>query len=71
RLAAAALPLLAACGDHATAPAAPLASATMRGGGTRYYEFSGTHSAAQLLRLEASGGGTPSSNLRVAVARLQ
>jgi hypothetical protein len=50
---------------------APLASATMRGGGQRYYEFSGTHSAAQLLRLEASGGGTPSTNLRVAVARLQ
>ena len=50
---------------------APLASATIRGGGTRYYEFSGTHSAAQLLRLEASGGGTPSTNLRLAVARLQ
>ncbi|HKP75054.1 MAG TPA: IPT/TIG domain-containing protein, partial [Longimicrobiaceae bacterium] len=43
---------------------APLASTTMRGGGTRYYEFSGTHSAAQLLRLEASGGGTPSTDLR-------
>jgi hypothetical protein len=50
---------------------APLVSLTMRGGGTRYYEFSGTHSAAQLLRLEASGGGTASSSLRVAVARLQ
>jgi IPT/TIG domain len=50
---------------------APLASTTMRGGGTRFFEFSGTHSAAQLLRLEASGGGTPSSNLRVAVARLE
>jgi hypothetical protein len=50
---------------------APLASATLRGGGTRYFEFSGTHAAAQLLRLEASGGGTPSTNLRVAVARLQ
>jgi IPT/TIG domain len=50
---------------------APLASTTMRGGGTRYYEFGGTHSAAQLLRLEANGGGTPSTDLRVAVARLQ
>ncbi|HVG45798.1 MAG TPA: IPT/TIG domain-containing protein [Longimicrobium sp.] len=50
---------------------APLASATLRGGGTRYFEFSGTHAAAQLLRLEASGGGTPSTDLRVAVARLQ
>jgi hypothetical protein len=50
---------------------APLASTTIRGGGTRYYEFSGTQSAPQLLRLEASGGGTPSSSLRIAVARLQ
>jgi hypothetical protein len=50
---------------------ASLSTLTMRGGGTRYYEFSGTHSAAQLLRLEANGGGTPSTNLRLAVARIQ
>ncbi|HSU15119.1 IPT/TIG domain-containing protein [Longimicrobium sp.] len=50
---------------------APLASTTMRGGGTRYFEFSGTQTAAQLLRLEASGGGTLPTDLRLAVARLQ
>jgi hypothetical protein len=41
------------------------------GGGVKYFEFSGTHTKAQLLRLEASGGGAPASTLRVAIARLQ
>ncbi|MBW3654522.1 MAG: IPT/TIG domain-containing protein [Gemmatimonadetes bacterium] len=41
------------------------------GGGVKYFEFTGTHTKAQLLRLEASGGGTPPSTLRVAIARLQ
>jgi hypothetical protein len=41
------------------------------GGGVKYFEFSGTHTQAQLLRLEASGGGAPPSTLRVAIARLQ
>ncbi|HEY0023807.1 MAG TPA: IPT/TIG domain-containing protein [Longimicrobium sp.] len=50
---------------------ATLSTLTLRGGGTRYYEFTGTQTAAQLLRLEANGGGAPSSNLRIAVARLQ
>jgi hypothetical protein len=41
------------------------------GGGVKYFEFSGTHTKAQLLRLEAAGGGAPASTLRVAIARLQ
>ena len=49
----------------------PVAVTTMRGGGVLWYEISGTQTAAQLLRLQASGGGTPSTDLRIAVARLQ
>jgi hypothetical protein len=44
---------------------------SIAGGGVKYFEFSGTHAKAQLLRLEASGGGSPASTLRVAIARLQ
>ncbi|HEX2202429.1 MAG TPA: IPT/TIG domain-containing protein [Longimicrobium sp.] len=44
---------------------------TLRGGGVLWYEISGTQTAAQLLRLENNGGSFPSSNLRLAVARLQ
>jgi hypothetical protein len=50
---------------------APLSSPTMRGGGLKYFEFSGSQSAAQILRLEGSGGGLPSIDLRIAVARIQ
>jgi hypothetical protein len=50
---------------------APVAVATLRGGGVLWYEISGTQTAPQLLRLEASGGGAPSSTLRIAVTRLQ
>jgi hypothetical protein len=50
---------------------APLSSTILRGGGQRYFEFSGTQTAAQLLRLEASGGGLPATDLRLAVTRLQ
>ncbi|HYJ81074.1 MAG TPA: hypothetical protein VEW03_15785, partial [Longimicrobiaceae bacterium] len=50
---------------------APVGVATLRGGGVLWYEISGTQTAAQLLRLETDGGGPPSSNLRVAVTRLQ
>jgi hypothetical protein len=50
---------------------APVGVTTLRGGGVLWYEISGTQTAAQLLRLQASGGGTPSTDLRIAVARLQ
>jgi len=50
---------------------APVAVATLRGGGVLWYEFSGTQTAPQLLRLLSDVGGTPSTNLRIAVARLQ
>ncbi|MEP7001648.1 MAG: hypothetical protein ABI969_14270, partial [bacterium] len=49
----------------------PLSTATLVGGGLRYFEFSGTQTAPQLLRLEASGGGLPATDLRLAVTRLQ
>jgi len=50
---------------------APVAVTTLRGGGVLWYEFSGTQTAPQLLRLQSDVGGTPSTNLRIAVARLQ
>ncbi|HEV7587007.1 MAG TPA: IPT/TIG domain-containing protein [Longimicrobium sp.] len=50
---------------------APVGIITMRGGGVLWYEISGTQTAPQLLRLETNGGGTPTSSLRIAVARLQ
>jgi hypothetical protein len=50
---------------------APVGVTTLRGGGILWYEISGTQSAAQLMRLETNGGGQPSSNLRLAIARLQ
>jgi hypothetical protein len=50
---------------------APLASTTLRGGGLKHFEFTGTQTAAQLLRLEANGGGLPSTDLRIAIARIQ
>ena len=50
---------------------APLAQGGISGGGARYYTFSGTQTAAQLVKLTSTGGGAPSSNLRVAIARLQ
>jgi hypothetical protein len=40
------------------------------GGGVQYFELSGMHGAAQILRLQGSGGGTLPSTLRVAIARL-
>lgn len=49
----------------------PVAVATLRGGGVLWYEISGTQTAPQLLRLQSSTGGTPSTDLRIAVARLQ
>lgn len=44
---------------------------TLRGGGVLWYEISGNHTAAQLLRLQTNTGGLPSSTLRVAVTRIQ
>jgi hypothetical protein len=49
----------------------PLSTPTLRGGGLKHFEFTGTQSAAQMLRLEVPGGGLPTSDLRIAIARLQ
>jgi hypothetical protein len=43
---------------------------SIAGGGVKYYELSGMHGAAQILKLQGSGGGTLPSTLRVAIARL-
>ena len=50
---------------------APVAVTTLRGGGVVWYEVTGTQAVSQLLRLETSGGGVPSSPLRLAISRLQ
>ncbi len=49
----------------------PLVSATLRGGALKFFEFNGTQTAPQLLRLQASGGGTLPSDVRVAITRVQ
>ncbi|MDB4917138.1 MAG: Ig domain protein group 2 domain protein [Gemmatimonadetes bacterium] len=49
----------------------PVGITTLRGGGVLWYELTGTSSQSQLLRLEANGGGLPTTNLRMAVMRLQ
>jgi hypothetical protein len=43
----------------------------VRGGANAYFELSGSATAAQVLNLRATGGGAPSSQLRIAIARLQ
>ncbi len=43
----------------------------VRGGANAYFELSGTSSTAQVLILRSSTGGTPSSQLRIAIARIQ
>jgi hypothetical protein len=43
---------------------------SIAGGGVKYYELSGMHGAAQILKLQGAGGGTLPSTLRVAIARL-
>jgi hypothetical protein len=45
--------------------------AVMYGGGVLWYQFSGTHTQPQLIRLLGNGGGTLSSNIRIAIARVQ
>ena len=44
---------------------------TMRGGGMLWYEFSGTQTANQLLRLQSTSLGAPSPDLRLAIVRVQ
>ena len=43
----------------------------LRGGAHSYYELSGTALANQLIQLRGASGATPSTNLRIAIARLQ
>jgi hypothetical protein len=43
----------------------------VRGGANAYFEISGAATTAQVLNLRAIGGGTPSTLLRIAIARLQ
>jgi hypothetical protein len=43
----------------------------VRGGANAYFELIGTSSTAQLLNLRSASGGTPSSLLRIAIARIQ
>jgi hypothetical protein len=49
----------------------PLSVPSIVGGGVAYYQLTGTHTAPQLLKLEAAGGGAPPATLRMAVARLE
>lgn len=50
---------------------APVNTTTMYGGGVLWYEISGTHTQPQLVRLLGNGGGALSSNVRVAIVRVQ
>jgi hypothetical protein len=50
---------------------APVTVPQLYGGGVRWYELSGMHSAAQLVRLQGSGGGALPSTVRIAIARVQ
>lgn len=50
---------------------APVNVATMYGGGVLWYQFSGTHTQPQLVRLLGNGGGALSSNVRIAITRVQ
>ncbi|MEO7363187.1 MAG: hypothetical protein ABI120_22835, partial [Gemmatimonadaceae bacterium] len=43
----------------------------LRGGAHSYYEISGATQPVQLIQLRGAGGTVPSSNLRIAIARLQ
>lgn len=43
----------------------------VRGGANAYFELSGTSSTAQVMGLHSSTGGTASSLLRIAIARIQ
>ena len=43
----------------------------LRGGANAYFELAGSVTVPQLLNVRAIGGGAPSANLRVAIARVQ
>jgi hypothetical protein len=43
----------------------------LRGGANAYFELAGSPTQPQVLTVRAIGGGNPSQNLRVAIARLQ
>jgi hypothetical protein len=43
----------------------------IRGGGTAYFELSGTPSAPQFLQIRAPSGSAPASTIKMAVVRLQ
>ena len=43
----------------------------LRGGAHAYFELSGAAAPSQLLSIRATGGGSPSTLLRLAIARLQ
>jgi hypothetical protein len=49
----------------------PVSVPTMYGGSVLWYQLSGVQTSPQLLRLASSGGGAPSTNIRVAVVRVQ
>ncbi|HLM69739.1 MAG TPA: hypothetical protein VK358_19505, partial [Longimicrobium sp.] len=46
-------------------------TATMYGGGVMWYQISGTHTQAQLIRLLGNNGAALSSNVRIAITRVQ
>jgi hypothetical protein len=50
---------------------APIGVTTMYGGGALWYQFSGTQTAAQIVRLQANGGGALNANMRMAIVRVQ
>jgi len=50
---------------------APLTVSSLYGGSVKYYTISGTQSAAQLVKLQSTGGGAPPADLRIAIARVQ
>jgi len=41
------------------------------GGGIDYFEVSGPHTAAQVIRIRSGTGGAPPPDLRLAVVRVQ
>ncbi|HYW12043.1 MAG TPA: IPT/TIG domain-containing protein [Longimicrobium sp.] len=50
---------------------APVNVATMYGGGALFYQVSGTHTQPQIVRLLGNGGAALSSNVRIAITRVQ
>jgi hypothetical protein len=49
----------------------PLGVTTVRGGGILWYNLNGTQSGAQLVKLQANGGGAVSSNIKIAISRVE